>query len=250
MTSIHLVPAFHDIATQDHVNPDLQLQDPPAAQESHVARRARTVAALMLVAGATSVAAEAATPTAAPAACLPTVALGGGMQTGEVAITEFMKDPSSVADTRGEWIEVRNNLPWRVNLEGWVLADDAGATHVISNGGNGVRIRPGRSIVLGIDADVALNGGVLVDYQYSGFSLGNGADSIILMRPNGVMVDRVAWDDGVLWPDLPGRSIQVRNEARFALLNDDASLWCHGTSPISSFNSDTGTPGFDNDTCP
>jgi hypothetical protein len=70
------------------------------------------------------------------------------------------------------------------------------------------------------------------------------------MRPNGVMVDRVAWDDGVLWPDLPGRSIQVRNEARFAILNDDASLWCHGTSPISALNADTGTPGLDNDTCP
>lgn len=227
-------------------------------------RRTRHGASLVLALCATGLGAQAAVrsvPVSVPvsvsvpvpvpaAACLPSVALGGGLQTGEVAITEFMKDPVAVADTRGEWIEVRNNLPWRVNLEGWVLADDAGSTHVISNGGNGVRLRPGRSIVLGIEADPALNGGVVVDYEYSGFTLGNGADSIVLMRPNGLVVDRVAWDDGVLWPDLPGRSIQARNEARFALLNDDAGLWCHGTTPISATNADTGTPGADNDACP
>ena len=184
-----------------------------------------------------------------PSSAFPTVAFAGVMQTGEVAITEFMKDPSTVSDTRGEWIEVRNNLPHRVNLEGWILTDDAGNWHVIANGGNGVRIRPGRSILLGASTDMALNGGVAVDYQWSGYSLGNGADSIILTRPNGVMVDRVAWDDGVLWPDLPGRSIQVRNEARYAFLNDDHSMWCHSTTPLSPTNFDTGTPGMDNDPC-
>ena len=220
------------------------------SQEDFPLRPLRRLTSLGLVLCATGFGAQAAVQAVPPAACLPSVALGGGLQTGEVAITEFMKDPVAVADTRGEWIEVRNNLPWRVNLEGWVLADDAGATHVIANGGNGVRLRPGRSIVLGIEADPALNGGVVVDYEYSGFSLGNGADSIVLMRPNGLVVDRVAWDDGVLWPDLPGRSIQVRNEARFALPNDDAGLWCHGTTPISATNADTGTPGADNDACP
>ena len=63
---------------------------------------------------------------ATPSSAFPSVAFAGGMQTGEVAITEFMKDPSTVSDTRGEWIEVRNNLPHRVNLEGWILTDDAG----------------------------------------------------------------------------------------------------------------------------
>ena len=224
--------------------------DTAPARKHASSTRLRGVMALGLALGATTVAAEAGVRAAPAAARLPSVALGGMLQTGEVAITEFMKDPAAVSDARGEWIEVRNNLPWRVNLEGWVLADDSGSTHVIANGGNGVRVRPGRSIVLGIESDPALNGGVLVDYEYTGFSLGNGADSIILMRPNGLMVDRVAWDDGILWPDLPGRSIQVRNEARFAVLNDDASLWCHGTTPLSAVNPDTGTPGADNDACP
>lgn len=179
----------------------------------------------------------------------PSVALAGVPQNGDVVVTEFMKDPASVADLRGEWIEVRNNRPCRVNLEGWLLTDDAGNTHVISNGGNGVRIRPGNSLVLGASADPSVNGGVAVAYQWSGYSLANGADSIILARPNGEIVDRVAYDDGLLWPDLPGRSIQVRLDSRTALLNDDPSRWCHSTSSVSPTNSDTGTPGWDNDPC-
>jgi hypothetical protein len=64
-----------------------------------------------------------------------------GPQPGAVVITEFMKDPNFVVDTRGEWIEVYNAQPWRVNIEGWTLSDDAGNTVTISNGGLGVRIR-------------------------------------------------------------------------------------------------------------
>lgn len=186
---------------------------------------------------------------AVPAAAFPSVAMAGAVQTGDVVVTEIMKDPAAVSDLRGEWIEVRNNRPCRVNLEGWILTDDAGNTHVISNGGNGVRIRPGGLLVLGASTDPSLNGGVPVSYQWSGYSLANTADSIILARPNGEIVDRVAYDDGVLWPDLPGRSIQVRNDARQALLNDDPTLWCHSTTPTSPSNPDSGTPGYDNDPC-
>lgn len=177
--------------------------------------------------------------------------LGGPpAQTGHVIVTEFMKDPNAVTDTRGEWIEVHNRLPWRVNLEGWRLSDDSGAMHVISNGGNGVRMGPGGYLVLGNSSDTALNGGVQVDYQWSSFSLGNGADQIVLSRPDGTLVDRVAYDDGVLWPDTAGRSISLKLAARDALLNDDPTNWCHASSPISGTNPDLGTPRLDNDACP
>lgn len=171
-------------------------------------------------------------------------------QTGHVVITEFMKDPNSVTDTRGEWIEVHNNLPWRVNLEGWILSDDAGAMHVINTGGAGLRMGPGAYLVLGNSADLTLNGGVQVDYVWSSFSLANGADQIVLSRPDGTLVDRVAYDDGVLWPDLAGRSISLRMTARDAMLNDDPANWCHSSSAISGTNPDLGTPGRDNDACP
>jgi hypothetical protein len=193
----------------------------------------------------------AAAPRPAPLFQGPSAALAGPPPQGnQVVITEFLKDPSHVPDARGEWIEVVNNMPWRVNLEGWTISDDSGASHVIDVGGAGLRFGPGRYLVLGSSADPALNGGVQVDYAWSGFALGNGADQIQLTRPDGTLVDRVAYDDGVAWPDLAGRSISLRRSAFDAYANDDPANWCHSSAPISGTNPDTGTPRRDNDACP
>jgi len=181
------------------------------------------------------------------AVLLPT---GEPTQAGQIVITEFMKDPTTVSDARGEWIEVWNAMPWRVNLEGWVLSDDSGAQHVIHAPGGALRLAPGQYVVLGNNADPALNGGVQIDYAWSSFSLGNGADQIQLSKADGTLVDRVAYDDGVLWPDTAGRAIALRNNARTATANDDPANWCHASSPIGPTNTDTGTPRMDNDACP
>lgn len=178
------------------------------------------------------------------------IAQGPVPQTGAVLITEFMKDPNFVTDTKGEWIEVYNNLPWRVNLEGWTISDDSGSLHVINNGGLGLRMAPGQYFVLGNNADPAQNGGVTLNYAYTGFILGNGADQIVLTRPNGLVVDRVAYDDGVIWPDSAGRSISLKLSARDVYANDDGANWCHSVSHWNAANPDTGTPGQDNDACP
>lgn len=171
-------------------------------------------------------------------------------QSGWVVITEIMKDPAAVADTKGEWVEVYNALPWRVNLEGCVLSDDGGSQHVITNGGAGLRFLPGRYLVLGNNADLATNGGVHVDYVYNSFSLGNGADQVILSRADGVVLDRVDYDDGVTFPDAAGKSLSLKIAARDAVSNDSGASWCPASSAISATNADAGTPGADNDSCP
>lgn len=178
------------------------------------------------------------------------LAQGGGVQSGEAVISEFMKDPAAVADTRGEWIEVYNNLPWRLNLEGWTLADDSGSSHVINTGGVGVLCRPGRHLVLGNNADMTLNGGVRLDYVWSGFSLSNTSDSIILVSPTGGLVDRVAYTSSAPWTSAPGRSLSLKHANRNALDNDDGANWCLSSVPMHQNTTDTGTPGRDNDACP
>lgn len=168
----------------------------------------------------------------------------------EVVITEFMKDPAHVGDTQGEWVEIYNPMPWRLNIEGWTIGDDSGPQHTIANGGLGVYVRPGEYFVLGRNADLALNGGVDVDYVYTSFTLGNGADQIVLTRRNGFIADRVAYDDGVTWPDQSGQSISLDPVWLDATANDDGANWCHGTTAIGNGNQDTGTPGAANDPCP
>lgn len=219
----------------------------------HSISRAGLVAAAALVSGA-AFAHEPALFTATTVARHWTleelIAQGGPTQTGAVVITEFMKDPSAVADTRGEWIELYNNLPWRVNVEGWILADDSGSQAVLQNGGLGLRIPAGAYLVVGNSADTTLNGGVNVAAAYSGFVLGNGADQIELRKPNGIVVDRVDYDDGVAWPDLAGRSIQLTGVVRDAFSNDDGTMWCHSQNPWTGGSTDTGTPGMQNELCP
>jgi hypothetical protein len=171
-------------------------------------------------------------------------------QRGEIVVMELMKDPSFVPDSTGEWIEIYNRSANVIDLEGWQLSDAGSSKHTLKNGGAGIFIVPGQRLVLGNSADRNQNGFVTVQYKYSGFSLGNGADEIRLRDPLGVLVDRVAYDDGIFWPDLPGRSISLRPQVLNAYLNDNAANWCHSTSPIGNGNSDTGTPGKVNDSCP
>ncbi len=171
-------------------------------------------------------------------------------QSGQVVITEFLKDPTFVTDTKGEWIEVWNALPWRCNLDGWTLSDDGGASHTLSSGGTtSLIMRPGERFVLGINGDTTQNGGVSVRYVYSGFSLNNtSADQIVLTKPDGTLVDRVDFDN-VNFPHTAGRSIQLNENFRDVYNNDDPGQWCHSQSNWNASNPDTGTPGMPNDPC-
>ncbi|MCA8980986.1 MAG: lamin tail domain-containing protein [Planctomycetes bacterium] len=164
-------------------------------------------------------------------------------------ITEFMKDPTDVSDSHGEWVEITNLQPWRLNLEGWVLSDDGSNASILGGGTEVLRCGPGESIVVGGDADPATNGGVPVLGEWSSFTLTNSSDEIILSTPDGVVVDRVDYDDGVLWPDTAGRSISLDPSAYDVTANDDPANWCHSQLPWIGGGTDTGTPGLPNEAC-
>lgn len=171
-------------------------------------------------------------------------------QYGFVVVTEFMKDPTQVSDTAGEWVELTNIAPYRINLEGLVLSDDGSNAHLIFNGGAGLWFLPGERLVLGRNEDPNANGGVDVDYAYSSFTLSNSDDQIILTGPGGRLLDRVDYDNGVLWPDTSGQSISLAPGFEDAVGNDDPAHWCHASSFVGLGSGDAGTPGLPNDVCP
>lgn len=172
------------------------------------------------------------------------------VQQGDILINEFLKDPKSVSDSSGEWVELWNSTTRTVNIEGWWLLDDGGDMHMLYNKAQGIYLQPGQYFVLGRKADPALNGGVTVNYVYSGFSLANGDDEIRLVSRGGVLVDEVLYDNGVFWPDEAGKSISLDPRRRTAGLNDDPAYWCHGQAPIAAGNPDLGSPGSKNPRCP
>ncbi len=96
---------------------------------------------------------------------------------------------------------------------------------------------------------MTLNGGVAIDYVWSGFSLTNTSDQIVLLDASGALVDRVDYTSSAPWPSAPGQAIALRQTAEAADLNDDGANWCLANVPLHANTTDTGTPGAVN-TCP
>lgn len=169
------------------------------------------------------------------------------VQTGELVICEIMKDPAAVPDGSGEWFELFNTTWMRQDIAGFTLSDDTGAGTILDNGGEPIWV-PGRGYrVLARDGESANNGGIDGAHDYGSFTLRNGADQIILARPDGTVVDRVSYDDGPAWPDVSGASMQLSPGLESPYLNDIGASWCESYAPFGA--GDLGTPGLANEDC-
>ena len=173
---------------------------------------------------------------------IPMSSISGELiQTGDVVIAEFMADPILAPDNKGEWIELENRLPHRVNLEGWRLRDLGGESHTLNAGGAGIWVARGARLLLGRSDDLNLNGGVPVDHVISGFSLANIADELFLERPGGELSDAVVYSSAGSWPVGPGMAASLSPSVVVAGDADEASAWC---------GVPWGTPGVMNAECP
>lgn len=119
-------------------------------------------------------------------ACLPAVACANP---GDIIVTEFMANPGDVSDGIGEYIEFYNRSSETYNLAGYLLQDQGSDSHEISGS---LPIGPGEFVVVA-NSDTL---GMVVDYVYSGFSLSNGGDEIILRCPDSTLVVSVNYTNG------------------------------------------------------
>jgi cysteine-rich repeat protein len=165
---------------------------------------------------------------------------------GDIIITEIMQNPAKVYDTLGEYFEVYNTRDYEIDISGWEIADSEAEQHQIANGGP-LLVPALGYLVLGIENDIDLNGGILVDYEYSDILLGNGSDELYLSY-KGAISDEVAYDGGPDFPDPKGASMNLAPSKFNFIANDNGANWCEAWSPLSS--GDKGTPGEANDSCP
>ncbi|MFT7579639.1 MAG: cysteine-rich repeat protein [Myxococcota bacterium] len=160
-----------------------------------------------------------------------------------VIITEMMVHPLRVDTPKGEWIELHNPGTEPVDIAGWRIADDGTDKHVIADR---LVIAAGGYVVLGSNANVDTNGGVVVDYEYSSIELSNQADEIAL-SVDGVEVDRVHYDVAQGWPSRDGAALSLSPTALNAASNDDPTHWCVASAPFGT--GDLGSPGQANPAC-
>ena len=154
-----------------------------------------------------------------------------------IIINEIMQNPSAVSDSNGEWFELFNNGFTGVDINGWTVQDNDLDSLVIINGGP-LLIPSGGFLVLGNNADPGTNGGVTVDYQFSGMFIANGGDELVLLDGSLVEIDRVEYDGGPLFPDPTGASMALTDPLTD---NNVGSNWA---TSLSAFGAgDLGTPG-------
>ncbi|MFN8490723.1 MAG: lamin tail domain-containing protein [Caldilineaceae bacterium] len=149
-----------------------------------------------------------------------------------ILISEFLADPKAVSDSNGEWIELYNTGSDAVNLRGWTLADLGSDQHVIQAD---VVIAPGQYLVLGRNGDSPSNGGVTVDYVYTGMNLANQQDEIILRAPDGSEADRVVWGGDSALKVKAGASLQRTTW-------ESPPTWETSQTPWPGSAGDAGTP--------
>ncbi len=172
---------------------------------------------------------------------------GGGDTTatgtaGDIIITEIMQNPSAVYDSDGEWFEIYNTTAEDIDINGWYIKDNDTDSHHISNGGP--LLVPAHSyFVLGRNANSSTNGGVTVDYEYSGVDLANSADEIVLYASDGTTeIDRIEYDGGPNWPDPNGASMYFTGQATDD--NNAAANWDVSALAWDGSAGDAGSPGY------
>jgi hypothetical protein len=153
-----------------------------------------------------------------------------------IVITEIMPNPASVSDSYGEWFEIHNTTDSTIDIHGWIIKDGGSDAHTITNVAMSVPVMSGDYFVLVRNADSTLNGGLMADYEYSGFLLSNSEDEIILLDGTGAIVDEVHYNNS--WVFGSGESMETHD------LNTDNNVsenWFEAT--LAYGNGDLGTPG-------
>ena len=157
-----------------------------------------------------------------------------------IVITEIMPNPATVSDTYGEWFEIYNTTDSTVDIDGWSIKDAESDNHTITSVAMSVPVMPGDYFVFGRNADSTLNGGLMADYEYSGFLLSNNEDEIILLDGTGAIVDEVHYTNS--WDFGNGSSMEIHD---FSIDNNLSENWYEAT--LSYGSGDLGTPGTNYD---
>jgi len=152
---------------------------------------------------------------------------------GELLISEIMANPSAVSDTVGEWFELFNPTADSLILNDLILSDNGSNSHQI-NAADNLLINSGQYFVLARNSDFSINGGVIADYVYSGFTLGNTSDAIIISSASSE-ITRLEYSSGFVGAGKSTELFQLPGEIGNYQLTADSFIYGSG---------DIGTPGM------
>ncbi|MBZ0263928.1 lamin tail domain-containing protein [bacterium] len=174
---------------------------------------------------------------------LPMMLLVFSTASADLIVNEIMQNPGAVGDNSGEWFEVYNSSDMDVDMNGWTIRDNDNDSFVIENGEPLFAPAMGY-LVFSNNGDFETNGGVNVDYVYTGFSLANSADEVVIQDADGEIWDEVWYDGGPAFPDPNGASMYLISTV---LDNNVGSNWAEATQMWDGSLGDFGSPGSANE---
>ncbi len=166
---------------------------------------------------------------------------------GDIIITEVMANPKTVADSKGEWLEIYNTTNNNIDLTGLKVVkqntnDEDEYEVEFTNGAN----ISSNSYLLIVKTNEALLENISA---LSAFSLANSSRTIRIKLGDLIL-------DSFTYPKAKdGKSWQLSSNKLNATDNDNIENWCVSTSEgedagFSAGNTDKGTPGKPNLECP
>ncbi len=164
-------------------------------------------------------------------------------EVGSVVLTEFMADPSAVADATGEWVEV---LALRdVDLNGVSLSNESGGQSMFDSA-LCLSVKAGSRAILARSEDASRNGGLPAVLGTFSFNLANTAGNRRLqLAVAGRVLDVVSWTGAAV----PGVSSQLDPSRSDPQRNDWPGSFCPSPETARYGRGDRGTPGGENRPC-
>lgn len=156
---------------------------------------------------------------------------------GDVIITEWLSNPSTVPDANGEWFELRNVAGGARTLTGCTVTNEASGSEVLPSS---VLTAAGHYL-LARSAGAGNNGGLAEDTTF-GFALTSSGSLTLTCGVN--VIDTVSWAGETI-----GKSLSLDPDHYTAADNDNAANYCLGNVAYGT-GGDFGTPGVFNTQCP
>jgi hypothetical protein len=166
-------------------------------------------------------------------------------QPGDLVITEVMPNPDQVADTAGEWFEVRAMTALDLNGLQLDRASDALAPVTIT-AFDCMPVAEGDYLVFARNADSTMNGGLPPVTATFNFALIDGTTANpgdVRVMYAGTVIDAITWTSTRV-----GKAHQLDPSKIDAIANDDPSNFCDAMTTYG--DGDFGTPGQANPPCP
>jgi hypothetical protein len=161
---------------------------------------------------------------------------------GELVISEIFFAAPGPLQAGIQWIELHNPLDEPLDLAGCTLTSPLFEQAPL----DGLVVQAGAYLAIPRVADAAVNGGIETPVGF-GFVLPSEGSLAVTCR---FEIDRIRWDDGVLYTPVENAALQLTPAALDASANEDPATWCPASVVYDPPSDRRGTPGAANVACP